>query len=446
MTIRNAFDASESQGGTWATSVSSLTWTHNVSGNEPVIFVSMGLYNSSARTVTGITCGGTAMTKLDSITSSLESQTQDFEIWYLKGPAAGSNSIVATLSASTSFVQGQSLVAYGIDQTSPIDSHAIGQSLTSVADFAQATTVVSSSAVLIGFIWGRVSPLISANSGSDMLLQSTTSFASGYKTAGIVGTGSQSVSFHLGTSGAVPGAAAISLLTSSGWTADTAGTPSSTIALVSHVSAQGGTSVTTGSINTSGANFLVAVLTDFNQDAASVISDNKSNAWLILPYFIGAGSAGRTRIAFCRNPTVGTGHTFTLSNSGRFSGIAVAAFSGVVSDKNPFDQMNGAITAGSTSLACGSITPLLDKELIVYGICDAWTGTVSVSTGTILEQLPLIGGSSFGVALAYTIQTTAAAINPTWTTSNTHEEAVIASFMAGESFPSGTLQSAVSIM
>ena len=33
---------------------------------------------------------------------------------------------------------------------------------------------------------------------------------------------------------------------------------------------------------------------------------------------------------------------------------------------------------------------------------------------TILDQAPMVGGQYFGVALGYTIQSAAAAINPTW--------------------------------
>lgn len=210
VTSRPNTSVAESNSGSWSTNVSSYSWSHTVSGSNTIIFAAIYVYNAAARTVSSVTCGGVAMTKLDSITASLESNQQDMEIWYLVGPAAGANTIAVTLSGSASFTQGQSIVIQDIDQTSPIDSHSIGQTASSVSSFTQNTTVVGSSAFQVGFVWGRLNPTITAGAGTVLLQATADSQASGCAAA-LVGSGSHGLTFNLSSNGAVPGAATISL-------------------------------------------------------------------------------------------------------------------------------------------------------------------------------------------------------------------------------------------
>lgn len=210
----------ESNSGNWSTGVSTFSWSHTVAGPNTIIFAAIYIYNAAARTVSSMTCGGVAMTKLDSITSTLEGNTQDMEVWYLKAPSAGANTIAVTLSGSASFVQGQSILVQDIDQTSPIDSHTIGQSTSSVGTFTQNTTVVGSEAFQVGFFWGRVTPTISAGTGTTLLQATGNSQGSGCGTAN-VGSGTHGLTFNMSASGAVPGAATISLkpaITALTWT------------------------------------------------------------------------------------------------------------------------------------------------------------------------------------------------------------------------------------
>ncbi len=222
-----------------------------------------------------------------------------------------------------------------------------------------------------------------------------------------------------------------------------------TIALLAHAIAQqsSGSSATTAGINTSGANLIVVAYEWFANNTPT-LTDNKSNTWTLLTQSWCGGTCGVLQIAYCSNPTVGSGHTFTITASGDAFAICAAAFSGAKSSA-PFDQQNHAITAGATSLQTGSVTPSEANELVIYGLGDAFTGTVSVNSGAIIDQLPLVPSIALALALAYEIQTTATTRNPTWTMANTRNQAAIATFKSapGGGVPAGSnAQAVVSIM
>jgi hypothetical protein len=167
---------------------------------------------------------------------------------------------------------------------------------------------------------------------------------------------------------------------------------------------------TTGTMNSTGATLLVAWVVD---EGAITVSDSKSNTWTALTAGTTGGISGQ--FFYVANPTVGSGHTCTLSGSSSFSTIVCAAYSNVVTT-SPFDQETGAVVAG-TSLATGSLTPAANNSLIVTGYGGAATGTTgSVDSGFTLNQYQAGLGGNYGAeGDAYLVQTTAAAINPTWT-------------------------------
>jgi hypothetical protein len=84
-------------------------------------------------------------------------------------------------------------------------------------------------------------------------------------------------------------------------------------------------SITTSSIDTTGATLLVVTIHHYAPNAPS-LSDNKSNTWS-LAHNQGAGNE-RTRIYYCFNPTVGSGHTFSNTGTLNYASMSVLAFSG----------------------------------------------------------------------------------------------------------------------
>jgi hypothetical protein len=205
------------------------------------------------------------------------------------------------------------------------------------------------------------------------------------------------------------------------------------IALVSQtcngLGANGGT---TSAINTTGANF-IAISVAFNYNVIPIgsdISDSKGNSYTALTtHQENTGSANR--LFYVAAPTVGASHTFTVTKTGAFVAVCVAAFSAVATS-SPFDVENGATVGSGTTLATGSVTPSLNNEVVIAGICTGGAATSSIDSGfTLVGTVAGDNATYYGVGMGYLVQTTAGAINPTWTRSNSGKmSASIASFQA----------------
>lgn len=185
------------------------------------------------------------------------------------------------------------------------------------------------------------------------------------------------------------------------------------IALVASTSATGtDSSVTTGSIDTTGATLLVICIA-VDGGATPTISDSKSNTWTALT---ASTQTVKTILYYVANPTVGTGHTFSNTGAFNFCSLFVQSFSGVTTT-SPFDQQNGSTGTGSATLVVGSVTPSENNEVVVVGLGFNESGTpISINGGfTETSEQNFGSGNNYGGAMAYLIQTTAAAAAPTWT-------------------------------
>lgn len=211
------------------------------------------------------------------------------------------------------------------------------------------------------------------------------------------------------------------------------------IALVAHTGAgstgNSGTTVTTSGINTTGATLITITFSDYSAQSRSTVSDTYTNTWTYLTSQPITGSARQT-LAYCLNPTVGSGHTFTVQVGGGtncFPAVCVSAWSGVATS-SAFDQTNGFESATtSTSAQPGSVTPTTTNQLVISGVS---LGTGATTSGSITDPgfavtdgVTVSAGNHFGVAMGYLIQTTISAQNPTWTWSGSAARACsIASF------------------
>lgn len=185
------------------------------------------------------------------------------------------------------------------------------------------------------------------------------------------------------------------------------------IALVSNISRHG--TGTTGSIDTSGASLLTAAVGWTTTSGAFVLTDSKSNVWMPFGGTTATFTSSHLTFYVCFQPTVGSGHTFTIGGA---SSVCVAAFSGTAT---AFSFDNGrANDANSTSVQAGSITPSVNNCLVIAAIAYRDTTALSINGGfTITNQEAFISGSAVGSGLAYLVQTTATAANPTWSWTNT---------------------------
>lgn len=187
-----------------------------------------------------------------------------------------------------------------------------------------------------------------------------------------------------------------------------------------------GNGTTSSAINTTGADLIVVVQSDYGAGGPTgAPSDSKGNTWTALTR-VTAGSAG-ARIYYCASPTVGAGHTFSQGGS-NYPSIHVSAWSGA--HATPFDQETGAGSTSVTSKAPGSLTPSEGNCLVVAGLAYYInTGSATIDGGFAIDgQLTASSGNYVGGGTAHLIQNSAAASNPAWSFSSQDAVAVQASF------------------
>lgn len=195
-----------------------------------------------------------------------------------------------------------------------------------------------------------------------------------------------------------------------------------------------GTNVTTGAINTTGADLIVAIYGAVS--ATPAMSDSKGNTWTDLTTY---GSTLTGRISFTRPSSVGGGHTFTATSTGNPC-VCVMAFSGSVA--SPLEVENGGNTASGMSQASGSVTPTSTGSLVVTGLIynvDPNTVGVSAPFTPPTVGIAAVSGVTFGAYFTHEIQTSISARNATWTlsTSNSFMTCPIAAFSSGGSGGAG---------
>jgi hypothetical protein len=208
------------------------------------------------------------------------------------------------------------------------------------------------------------------------------------------------------------------------------------IALVAHLGqgSSNGNGFTSSSIDTTGASLLVFIV-NVNANVTPAVSDNKGNTWLTAIAQVGGFAASNLIVFYAVNPAVGTGHTFTITDTGDVPSLEILAFS-ATDTTSPLGQTNGAAFQFTTTAQPGSITPAFANEVVVSAV--VWTnfggsGTLSIDSGfTVTDQIQAIGSTTVGGGAAYLVQTSAAPVNPTWTSSVSGAlvSAAIASFKA----------------
>lgn len=190
------------------------------------------------------------------------------------------------------------------------------------------------------------------------------------------------------------------------------------------------TGVTTGNINTTGAKLIVcngAWYSGGTTGTNPTFTDSASNTWTKLT--ISTGGAYSNALWYCINPTTSPTHNFSLTGTDPYPSLQGSAFS--AGGTPTYEAESGNSGLGGTSLQVGSITPNGNGRLFVTGLQFAAANTVSVdSSFTIGAQNDR--GQAQGGAIAYKIQTTGGAENPTWSwTTSTLSSAVMATFVDG---------------
>lgn len=195
----------------------------------------------------------------------------------------------------------------------------------------------------------------------------------------------------------------------------------------------------TPAMNTTGANFIVVGVSSY--DSAPSVSDSNSNSYTKAGVSAFNGDNANTSIWYTASgaPVVGTGHTVTITGSALFASAYVLAFSGGVASS--FDKyVHADSAAAALSLATGSIFPALSDELVVTVLGQGRNNPTTVTIDSGFTQADpnyayVAAGGSVGGAMAYFVQTAAAAMNPIWTTTGISQwlGAVAAAFKSSAS-------------
>jgi hypothetical protein len=194
------------------------------------------------------------------------------------------------------------------------------------------------------------------------------------------------------------------------------------IALVASINAggPGANGGSTAAVDTTGADLIIigGSWWGFAAGHTAVFSDNKGNTWTLATLQPNGGANDMChQKAYCFNPTVGSGHTFSVTTAGTgYPGIVVLAFSGT--SGYSYQTRNGASTptTSGSPFSVGSVTPSANNALLVSGLSTATSVPPSLAmTSFTIVSNPGAGGASFNSTLGYYVQPTAAAINPAWT-------------------------------
>ena len=189
-----------------------------------------------------------------------------------------------------------------------------------------------------------------------------------------------------------------------------------------------GNSHTTVGADTTSAKLIVLGVADYSAATAGTPTDSQSNTWKVLNTYTASGSV-RIRLFYCAYPKTNASHTFTYSVTGSYPSIGALWFSGQVPSE-PFDKQNGG-SGTSTTLATGSVTPTFSNELLVTAVGNNNSDTSSIdSSFNLTAQVSFANAQRFALGMAYKIQTSAGAENPTWTLASgaNANAATIASF------------------
>jgi len=209
------------------------------------------------------------------------------------------------------------------------------------------------------------------------------------------------------------------------------------ILIVSRKDTPGANGGATTAIDTTGANLLVVLAAFYGGTTSTLtISDAKSNTWTALPLYGSSVPLGNGchRMWYAKNATVGTGHTVTVSATGIYPVLTVYAVSGA-DPTAPLDVETGKPPVGGSSsspITAGAVTPTVNGALVVcgFGGFNNLTNPVVDSGVTQTTTQNPVAGTCVSGGAGYKIQTTAAAINPSWswTGPNDYVTAVIAVF------------------
>jgi hypothetical protein len=201
------------------------------------------------------------------------------------------------------------------------------------------------------------------------------------------------------------------------------------VALVAHNNCQQlfTTPCATSGIDTTGATLLIAEeVTAGTLSIGTAPIDSKNNTWIpLIRYSNPSNPFIGVQFWYACNPTVGTGHTFTMPVGpytpvpGMFDSaetLFIGAFSGVGATRclAPHTDHGTYNAVGHALTQPGGSSPTVAGDLVIFGIGTEGNASISVSVGTLFES-NLVSATGMTGGMAWLSATGTAAVNPSWT-------------------------------
>lgn len=215
-----------------------------------------------------------------------------------------------------------------------------------------------------------------------------------------------------------------------------------TLTLLQHVATAAASP--TPSIDSTGADLLIWCHTrrgspTYQESPGTDSKGNLASAYTKLGQFNYADTSSNSTVVIhvLQGGTFGSGHTIPYGGGAASGFDSVSAWSG--SAPSAVDQSNHFASPGNVStIQPGSITPTLPNELVIALLCDtAYPTDRTHSVDASMTELDNVYSPDYYYRgmVAYKIQTTAAAINPTFTATGTacNMAAMIVSFKSASS-------------
>jgi len=193
------------------------------------------------------------------------------------------------------------------------------------------------------------------------------------------------------------------------------------VASILDVTEDGTTSITTGTIDTTGADFILVVVQyrELFGGTLNTPSDSKSNTWNNIATYVSGNAKFQ---AFYTIPTsTGASHTFTGTHTvyGSPMAIAVVAVSGV-NQSTPISDKSGLVSAAypNDTHQAGSVTPAGTDLFIGVTHADPASGvdcTGIAIDSSFTERAEILQTGGAHLASQASTKESSGAENPTWT-------------------------------
>jgi hypothetical protein len=174
---------------------------------------------------------------------------------------------------------------------------------------------------------------------------------------------------------------------------------------------------TTSAVDTTGSTFIAIAWAAYSLPSGFSVTDNKGNgsASTLTVY----GNESGTLWQYYAQPTVGSGHTFTLNNTlgPPYAQVCIYVWKGVTGLLDSGTDSGANPSSGTTCQPASAINPGSGTHVVLTAVADNshMSTTQAINSGYTADQvLAGISGDYISLATAHLIQNPGASTQPTW--------------------------------